>query len=96
MSQSVEENLFRTPIALRWSDLDALNHGLSALVGAEVAGFLEARWFRWAVALGFVAMAGWILVPDALDDEEEPEVSDATHWLAAFLSTAIALSLIHI
>ncbi len=71
-----------------------LNHGLSALVGAEVAGFLEARWFRWAVALGFVAMAGWILVPDALDDEEEPEVSDATHWLAAFLSTAIAFFLV--
>ncbi len=71
-----------------------LNHGLSALVGAEVAGFLEARWFRWAVALGFVAMAGWILVPDALDDEEEPEVSDATHGFAAFLTTTIAFFLV--
>ena len=71
-----------------------LNHGLSALVGAEVAGFLEARWFRWAVALGFIAMAGWILVPDALDDDEEPEVAHANHWFAAFLTTTIAFFLV--
>ncbi len=47
------------------------NHTLAALVGQEVAGLLDAPWFRTAVALGFIAMAAWTLVPDKLDDDEE-------------------------
>ena len=47
------------------------NHALAALVGREVAGLLEAPWFRVAVALGFIAMAAWTLVPDKLDDDED-------------------------
>ena len=39
--------------------------------GSEVAGLLDAPWFRIAVALGFIAMAAWTLVPDKLDDDEE-------------------------
>ncbi len=46
-----------------------LNHALAAFVGQEVAGLLDAPWFRVAVALGFIAMAAWTLVPDKLDDE---------------------------
>jgi len=47
-----------------------VNHALAALVGSEVAGLLEAQWFRIAVALGFIAMAAWTLVPDKLDDDD--------------------------
>lgn len=47
------------------------NHALAALVGREVAGLVDAPWFRAAVALGFIAMAVWTLVPDKLDAEEE-------------------------
>ena len=47
------------------------NHALAALVGNQVAGLLEAPWFRIAVALGFIAMAAWTLVPDKLDDDED-------------------------
>ena len=43
MSQSVEENLFRTPIALRWSDLDALNH----VNNARYLTFLEQARIEW-------------------------------------------------
>ncbi|MDE2434873.1 MAG: TMEM165/GDT1 family protein [Sphingomonadales bacterium] len=46
------------------------NHALAALVGSEVAGLLEAPWFRIAVALGFIVMAGWTLIPDKFDDED--------------------------
>jgi putative Ca2+/H+ antiporter (TMEM165/GDT1 family) len=46
-----------------------LNHALAALVGSEVAGLVDAPWFRAAVALGFVAMAAWTLIPDSFDDE---------------------------
>lgn len=47
-----------------------LNHTLAALVGQQVAGLIDAPWFRIAVALGFIAMAAWTLIPDKLDDDE--------------------------
>ena len=66
------------------------NHGLAALIGQEVAGLLDAPWFRTAVALGFIAMAAWTLVPDKLDDDDAPSRSHfgvfaATTW-AFFLA----------
>ena len=45
------------------------NHALAAFIGSEVAGLLDARWFKITVALGFIAMAAWTLVPDKLDDD---------------------------
>ena len=62
------------------------NHGLAALVGQEVAGLLNAPWFRIAVALGFIAMAAWTLVPDKLDDDEE----GFKHRGGPFLTTLVA------
>ncbi len=47
------------------------NHALAALVGSEIAGLLDSFWFRLSVALGFIAMAGWILVPDSIDDDDD-------------------------
>jgi len=55
------------------------NHLASAFVGASAARLLDARWFRAAVALGFIAMAVWTLVPDRLDDDEDPKVADRHH-----------------
>ncbi|MBS0480691.1 MAG: TMEM165/GDT1 family protein [Proteobacteria bacterium] len=46
------------------------NHLMAAFVGSEVAGLLEAYWFRIAVALGFILMAGWTLIPDKFDDDD--------------------------
>ena len=68
------------------------NHALAALVGREVAGLLEAPWFRIAVALGFVAMAAWTLVPDKLDDDEDA----FTHRGGPFLTTLVAFFLVEI
>jgi putative Ca2+/H+ antiporter (TMEM165/GDT1 family) len=65
------------------------NHALAALVGREVAGLIDAPWFRIAVALGFIAMAAWTLVPDKLDDEE-----DFTQRGSAFLTTLVAFFLV--
>ncbi|MFO1256785.1 MAG: TMEM165/GDT1 family protein [Sphingomonadaceae bacterium] len=66
------------------------NHALAALVGKEVAGLLEAPWFRVAVALGFIAMAAWTLVPDKLDEDEESVRSTG----GAFLTTLISFFLV--
>ncbi|MFM5916298.1 MAG: TMEM165/GDT1 family protein [Novosphingobium sp.] len=66
------------------------NHALAALVGTEVAGLLEAQWFRIAVALGFVAMAAWTLIPDKLDDVDEAVRSHGS----AFLTTVVSFFLV--
>ena len=66
------------------------NHALAALVGREVAGLLDAPWFRMAVALGFIAMAAWTLVPDKLDDDE----GEFKRRGSAFLTTAVAFFLV--
>lgn len=67
-----------------------VNHALAALLGSEVAGLIDAPWFRIAVALGFIAMAAWTLVPDKLDDGEE----GFTQRGSAFLTTAVAFFLV--
>lgn len=66
------------------------NHALAALLGSQVAGLVDAPWFRIAVALGFVAMAAWTLVPDKLDDDEE----GFTHRGSAFLTTLVAFFIV--
>ncbi len=66
------------------------NHALAALVGREVAGLVDAPWFRIAVALGFIAMAAWTLVPDKLDDDE----GEFKHRGGPFLTTLVAFFLV--
>ena len=67
------------------------NHALAALVGREVAGLLDSPWFRLAVALGFVAMAAWTLVPDKLDDQEGGAVRRRG---GAFATTVVSFFLV--
>ncbi len=66
------------------------NHALAAFVGQEVAGLIDAPWFRIAVALGFIAMAAWTLVPDKFDDED----GGFTARGSAFVTTLIAFFLV--
>ena len=50
-----------------------VNHALAAWAGMAISGLLDGFWFRLAVALGFIAMAAWILVPDKIDEEAEAD-----------------------
>lgn len=67
------------------------NHFLAALFGHWVAGVLQAPWFRIAIALGFIAMAAWTLVPDRMDEDETPRTPSGA---GAFLTTLIAFFLV--
>ncbi|MFT4027754.1 MAG: TMEM165/GDT1 family protein [Novosphingobium sp.] len=67
-----------------------VNHALAALVGSQVAGLVDAPWFRIAVAVGFIAMGLWTLVPDKLDDDE----GGFTQRGGAFLTTLVAFFLV--
>ena len=85
---------FRKPLPIILGILVATlaNHGIAAFLGQSIAGILSGQWFRYAVGLSFIAMALWTLVPDKLDEDEEPKPS--RH--GAFLTTTVAFFLVEI
>ncbi|MBC2670029.1 TMEM165/GDT1 family protein [Novosphingobium piscinae] len=67
------------------------NHFLAALLGAKMAGLLDGAGFRYAVALSFIAMAGWTLIPDTADD-----AAPGAGRFGAFLATVVAFFVVEI
>ena len=67
------------------------NHALAAWVGAEVAAWIGADAMRWVLAVTFIVMAGWCLIPDKADDGLQ-----ATRQAGAFLATLVAFFLLEI
>ena len=63
-----------------------VNHALAAWAGSAISGLLDGTWFRLAVALGFLAMAVWALIPDRIDEVETG--GRARHGV--FITTTIA------
>ena len=63
---------FRRPVPIIVGILAAtlLNHALAGLVGDTVARLLGPDVLRWVIGLSFLAMAGWMLVPDEIDEAE--------------------------
>jgi putative Ca2+/H+ antiporter (TMEM165/GDT1 family) len=47
----------------------AANHAAAGALGGWVAQALGPERLRWVIGLSFLAMAGWLLVPDKIDDE---------------------------
>jgi Ca2+/H+ antiporter, TMEM165/GDT1 family len=46
------------------------NHTAAGALGAWVAQVMGPDLLRWVVGLAFIAMAGWMLVPDKVDEDE--------------------------
>jgi putative Ca2+/H+ antiporter (TMEM165/GDT1 family) len=82
---------FRKPVPIIFGILAATlaNHACAAFLGASVASLFEADWFRIVIALPFIAMAAWTLIPDKIDDLEEKPAR-----FGAFVTTAIAFFLV--
>ena len=78
------------PIVLGILAATLANHFLAALVGHSAASILDGPWFRYAIALSFIAMALWTLVPDKLDEDEEATPRKAS----AFITTLVAFFLV--
>ena len=70
-----------------------VNHGIAAFVGSTVSGLLDTRWFHIVVAVSFLAMAVWTLIPDRIGADEEAAV--VTHH-GAFFTSAVAFFLTEI
>lgn len=84
---------FRKPVPIILGILIATiaNHFLAALLGHYIAGVLTQDWFRYAVALSFIAMAAWTLVPDKIDEDAPLK---APSKAGVFLTTLVAFFLV--
>lgn len=63
---------FRKPFPIILGILIATlaNHGFAGGLGAWLTSLLEPQVMQWILALSFLAMAVWILIPDKLDDDD--------------------------
>ena len=63
---------FKKPFTIALGILIATlaNHALAGALGAWISQLLSPEVLRWGLALSFLAMAAWMLIPDKLDTEE--------------------------
>lgn len=82
---------FKRPVPIILGILFATlaNHALAALVGETAASLLDGLWFRYLIAVSFIAMAAWTLIPDKFEDDEAKPAK-----YGAFLTTLVAFFLV--
>lgn len=82
---------YRKPVPIVFGILVAtlVNHAVAGYVGAWVASAVGAELMRWILGISFLAMAGWMLIPDKLGDEE-----DKPARYGVFLTTLIAFFIV--
>nr|WP_286010342.1 TMEM165/GDT1 family protein [Serpens gallinarum] len=62
-----------------------LNHFIAGVVGNWVAGFFTPAMLHAILAIAFLAVAAWTLIPDKLDEDEASRV----RYRGAFITTLI-------
>ncbi|KJF80253.1 UPF0016 domain-containing protein [Photobacterium angustum] len=65
-----------------------VNHALAAWLGVAIADYLTPNILKWVLVVSFILMAGWILIPDKLGDEEK--LSNRGPFIASFIAFFIA------
>jgi len=58
------------PIVLGIFVATLLNHATAGWVGGWIAQALGPNLLRWVIGVSFIAMAGWMLIPDKIDEDE--------------------------
>ena len=63
---------FRKPWPICFGILVAtlFNHALAGAVGAWITSLLGPETLRWILGISFIAMAGWMLIPDKFDEND--------------------------
>ena len=64
---------FRRPVPIIIAILLAtvVNHGVAGALGAWLTSVVDPMVLRWTLGISFIAMAGWMLVPDEIDADSE-------------------------
>jgi len=81
---------YRKPLPIIAAILAATlaNHALAAWLGVVVADFLSPEILKWVLVISFLVMAGWVLIPDKLDDDES--ISSRGPFIASFIAFFVA------
>lgn len=58
------------PIILGILVATLINHGLAGALGAWITSLLTPEVLRWVLAVSFLGMAIWTLIPDKIEEEE--------------------------
>ncbi|MCZ2096153.1 MAG: TMEM165/GDT1 family protein [Anaerolineae bacterium] len=82
---------FRKPVPIVAGILVATlaNHGLAGGLGAWIPSVLNPGVLRWVLALSFLAMAVWTLIPDGIEEDE----AKAARRLGVFGATLVTFFL---
>jgi putative Ca2+/H+ antiporter (TMEM165/GDT1 family) len=66
---------FRQPVPIVMGIFVAtiVNHAGAGAVGVWLTHFIGHDTMRWLLGISFIAMAGWILIPDTIDDDEQQQ-----------------------
>ena len=85
---------FRRPLPIIAGILFATlaNHLVAAWLGSTAASFLAGKWFRYLIALSFIGMAGWTLIPDTFEEKQEKR----PERFGALITTLVAFFLVEI
>lgn len=62
-----------------------LNHAAAGAVGSWLMAWIGPERMRWILAVAFLAMAAWALVPDKLEKTDEKLRAGSVFWTTAFL-----------
>lgn len=81
---------FRKPVPIILGILVAtlVNHGFAGALGAWLTALVSPDVLRWVLGLSFIAMAGWMLIPDKIEVDE-----NETSRFGVFGATLIAFFL---
>ncbi|MFC7436278.1 TMEM165/GDT1 family protein [Hydrogenophaga bisanensis] len=63
---------FKKPVSIILGILIAtlVNHGLAGALGAWITTAMGPEVLRWVLGVSFIAMAGWMLIPDKIEEDE--------------------------
>jgi putative Ca2+/H+ antiporter (TMEM165/GDT1 family) len=76
------------PIVLGIFVATIVNHAAAGALGSWLTGLIGPDVLRWILGLSFIAMAGWMLIPDKLDEDDAPKPGHGV-----FVTTVIAFFL---
>jgi Ca2+/H+ antiporter, TMEM165/GDT1 family len=76
------------PIVLGILVATVVNHALAGALGGWLTSVIGPTALRWGLGISFLAMAGWMLIPDKLDEDDAPKPGHGV-----FVTTVIAFFL---
>ena len=76
------------PIILGIFVATLLNHAVAGYFGAWLAATIGEQMLKWILGVSFIAMAGWMLIPDKLDEDQAAKPAKGA-WAIFVLTTTL-------